>query len=468
MTNSSSSSTTAKGKRFVPDFADRSKYSELLNESLLRLDAIPGQPRSKELRRIRAKQSVHPTYQILSRLQHPQRHLKTIHVTGSKGKGSTSAMIASALRISPFSSEQTIGLYNSPHLDRVNERVRLNGKPVGDHIFAEAIAAAMDAKEKTPIVEYANRFNILFAAALRIFEKQNCSWSVVEVGIGGRGDATNVISAPVSLITNIYLEHADVIGPTLEDIAFEKAGIIAPDSTVIVGMDDSDKLANIFKEQASELSPPAHVVFVPHEEGASIFEQNLKLSREVMKAVALREGVNRVDAEELLPESVAREAVEVLGGRNEHCKIAVDGSDIPVIFDIAHVAESVDLVLREFQMSVGKHNGGKKPVVVIGLGRDKSMDRIASVLYQRGIECVGTCPVGQNEYLAAQDWIATEMRSAGIREVRSFDNVRNVLEWALRLARIRETYVVVLGSKLVADGRRELQAMRSSKDFSHN
>jgi len=155
--------------------------------------------------------------ELLSRLENPQNSYKTILITGTNGKGSTAAMIASIL----CSAGYKVGLYTSPHLVDVRERIVINGKKISLKEFNQTIAYVKDKKEQP--VTY---FEFLTAVAFVYFQRQKVDIAVLEVGLGGRLDATNVCKPLVSVITNIALDHTLYLGDTLDSIAREKAGII--------------------------------------------------------------------------------------------------------------------------------------------------------------------------------------------------------------------------------------------------
>ncbi len=171
----------------------------------------------------------------------PQHAAPVIHVTGTNGKGSTAQMISRLL----VASGLTVGTYTSPHLERVNERISRNGEPIGDDELAEQIAAVADLELLVGIRP--SYFEILTAAAFRWFADVAVDVMVLEVGLLGRWDATNVATADVAVVTNIGMDHTEFAGPTLADIAREKAGIIKPTSAAIVGETDQD-LVDIFRD----------------------------------------------------------------------------------------------------------------------------------------------------------------------------------------------------------------------------
>ena len=165
---------------------------------------------------------------ILELLDNPQDKLKCIHVAGTNGKGSVCAIIASILK----ENGQNVGLYSSPHIYKYTERIKTNGKDIPDNIFAKYVfeISSLAENNNIPLTE----FEILTAVMFKYFYDENVDIVVLETGLGGRFDATNVIKSNLcSIITHIDLDHTDRLGNTKEKIAFEKAGIIKPNCTVI-------------------------------------------------------------------------------------------------------------------------------------------------------------------------------------------------------------------------------------------
>lgn len=167
--------------------------------------------------------------ELMRRLGDPQRELRFIHVAGSNGKGSVCAMLSAILTESGYRT----GLYTSPHLCRLNERMQIDGLEISDEgliALAGAVRPAADALEDPPA-----EFELITAMALVYFQRQKCDFVVLEVGLGGRLDATNVIPAPESaVIMNIALEHTEILGNTIAKIAAEKAGILKPGTDAVL------------------------------------------------------------------------------------------------------------------------------------------------------------------------------------------------------------------------------------------
>ncbi len=169
---------------------------------------------------------------LLERLGNPQYAARSVHIAGTKGKGSTSAMIAAILASSGYRT----GLYTSPHLLSIRERIQVDGRPIPEPAFARATAVMK------PEVEWVNHFGglgelttfeLLTALAFLYYREVRVDYQVMEVGLGGRLDATNVVKPEVRVLTSISYDHMDVLGDTLDKIAAEKAGIIKPGSTVV-------------------------------------------------------------------------------------------------------------------------------------------------------------------------------------------------------------------------------------------
>jgi dihydrofolate synthase/folylpolyglutamate synthase len=178
---------------------------------------------------------------FLARLDDPHRRLKTVVVAGTKGKGSTAAMIASIAQAAGLKA----GLYTSPHLCSVRERIRVDGEIISEEAFAALVGELMPHIEATGMAgvrRYRTFFEILTAMALVYFRRLEVDLAVLEVGLGGRLDATNVATPLVSVITSISLDHTEVLGDTIQKIAREKAGIIKPHGLAVVAPQQQDAL----------------------------------------------------------------------------------------------------------------------------------------------------------------------------------------------------------------------------------
>ena len=191
------------------------------------------------------KKDLTNTIKLCEALGNPEKKFKTIHVAGTNGKGSSSHMLASILQEAKYKT----GLYTSPHLKSFTERIRINGNEVSETFvldFVNRIHPLID--EIKP-----SFFEITVAMAFDYFAKENIDVAVIEVGLGGRLDSTNVITPEVSLITNIGWDHKDLLGDTLNKIASEKAGIIKSGIPVVIS-ERQDEIDDVFLAKAKELS----------------------------------------------------------------------------------------------------------------------------------------------------------------------------------------------------------------------
>lgn len=189
---------------------------------------------------------------LMDKLGNPQNKLKFVHVAGTNGKGTTSAFTASILKEAGLKT----GLYTSPHLEVINERIRVNNRLISDDAFIEVT------KKVEPFVteveqeldEMLYSFEILTAVAITYFADQKCDIVVLETGIGGRLDATNVIDTPeVAVITSIGIDHVKILGDSVEEIAKEKAGIIKEKGSVIVYPAEKN-IQNVFSDKAQKMN----------------------------------------------------------------------------------------------------------------------------------------------------------------------------------------------------------------------
>jgi dihydrofolate synthase/folylpolyglutamate synthase len=181
---------------------------------------------------------------LMTRLDNPHLDAKTVHITGTRGKGSTAAMIASILKNAGYK----VGLYTSPHLLSYTERIQFDGKPIPEKEWAklvEIIKPHVEAENAIGDLGQLTTFEIFTAMAFLHFRRVKADWQVMEVGLGGRLDATNIVKPEVCVLTSISYEHMDVLGHTLTQIAREKSGIIKPGAEVVTAPQFPEALTEI-------------------------------------------------------------------------------------------------------------------------------------------------------------------------------------------------------------------------------
>jgi dihydrofolate synthase/folylpolyglutamate synthase len=190
--------------------------------------------------------------EALAALKNPQTNYPALHVAGTNGKGSTCAFAASCLRTQGY----RVGLYTSPHLERVNERIQINGEPIRDDVFGHAILEVLAATPKELDLTY---FELGTIVALHHFAQERVDLAVLETGLGGRLDATTVCRPAVTAITPVSFDHMELLGHTLKAIATEKAGILKPQVPVVVGKQEPEALA-VLEEIARTRGSPLKLI----------------------------------------------------------------------------------------------------------------------------------------------------------------------------------------------------------------
>ena len=195
------------------------------------------------------KNDLHNTLELCNLLDNPQHKFKSIHIAGTNGKGSTSHMLAAILQQAGYK----VGLYTSPHLQDFRERIRINGQMVPEKFVVEFVEQMQDAI--TSIAP--SFFELTVAMAFHYFALEQVDVAVIEVGLGGRLDSTNVITPELSVITNISYDHMHILGNTLPEIAAEKAGIIKAGVPVVVG-ETQPAVQSVFTGKAAEMQAPIH------------------------------------------------------------------------------------------------------------------------------------------------------------------------------------------------------------------
>lgn len=239
--------------------------------------------------------------ELLERLDRPQDALKFIHIAGTNGKGSCAAMLSSVLKVCGYKT----GLFISPYLFRFNERMQINGRQIGDEALADIVSQVKpvaDAMEDHP-----TEFELMTAAALLWFRQENCDIVVLEAGLGGRFDATNAIAVPeAAVIMNIGLDHTQVLGDTLEQIAGEKAGIIKPGCDCVL-YQQGEGVTEVIRQACAEQGAKLHIADFSqiHSEFDSLYGQSFTYKGEAYALPLL-------GRHQLKNAAVALETVEVL------------------------------------------------------------------------------------------------------------------------------------------------------------
>ena len=248
-----------------------------LARAMARLDALTNwENRPRSAMRV----GLEPMLDLAQRLGNPQKSFRSIHVAGTKGKGSVSSLIEVAL----VRAGLRVGRYASPHVERLTERVSLEGREIDEASLARALDKALDAYEAARKAETpgagATWFDLLTAAAFVIFAETQREWAVVEVGLGGRLDSTNIVMGEVAVVTNIGLEHTEILGNTRAAIAGEKVGILKPGAVLVTPLDANDEAGRVLEARAELLGAP--VIRPPLPASATIEGSNVALAGAVL------------------------------------------------------------------------------------------------------------------------------------------------------------------------------------------
>lgn len=217
------------------------------------------------------------TNKLLELLGNPHKQIKTIHVAGTNGKGSTTAMISSVLKEAGYK----VGMYTSPYLEEFEERIQINNVNISKERLAEVVTEVKDVVEQVKKLELGDptEFEIITVAMLKYFCDEEVDYAVIEVGLGGRLDSTNVINPILSVITSISYDHMNILGNTIEEIAGEKAGIIKENTPVIV-YPQIEEVERVLRTAAEEKK--SDICFVP-EISAKLLEAKRKNNTQLIE-----------------------------------------------------------------------------------------------------------------------------------------------------------------------------------------
>jgi dihydrofolate synthase / folylpolyglutamate synthase len=318
---------------------------------------------------------------FLNTLGNPQRKIKMFHIAGSNGKGSTSAFIASILQELKYNA----GLYTSPHFVRFNERIKINNSEIPDDYIADFISGY----EKYIDENGLTFFEVTTAMAFKYFYDKKVDYAVIETGLGGRLDATNIINPLASLITSISLEHTEILGSTVEKIAFEKAEIIKPKSKVFIGKLPQEAVkvieekcrqtgSSLFKIDEYIIQKGDSVTLYTEE--VDIDEWNIPLRGEYQKLNAALAGLCiakclGTDDPNILLNGI-KNVIQNTGiqGRYEYFRREPD-----IILDSAHNPEG----LRSFLDTFSQQKGYKKRILLFGVLKDKAVSEMLQMVSGR-------------------------------------------------------------------------------------
>lgn len=317
------------------------------------------------------KKDLSNTIALCRHLENPEQKFKSIHVAGTNGKGSSAHMIAAMLKQVGLK----VGLYTSPHLKDFRERIRISGQPISQDVVIDFIASNKAFIEKLK----PSFFEMTVALAFESFANASVDIAVIEVGLGGRLDSTNVITPEVSLITNIGYDHMDMLGNTLPEIAHEKAGIIKPGVPVVIG-EYQKETAPVFEQIAQKNN--ALLTFAEHIRS----EKDLLIPCDLMGTYQQANKLGALTVVEVLAQSEAWhiDLKEAQKGLNKVATLTglkgrwqMLGHNPLMICDTGHNQEAFDYLLP----SLAKTNKGRL-YMVLGFVNDKNVSDLLQRLPQ--------------------------------------------------------------------------------------
>ena len=307
---------------------------------------------------------------LSNHLNFPEKKFLSVHVAGTNGKGSTSHMIASVLQESGYK----VGLYTSPHLKDFRERIRINGKPITKKNVVEFIKINRDFLEFQDL----SFFELTVGLAFDHFASYGVDIAIVEVGLGGRLDSTNIISPLVSVITNIGLDHTQFLGETLQEIAFEKAGIIKPRIPVVIGEDKEETrpvFQDIAKKNSAELFFAEELISKDYKTDllGDYQKQNVRTAVQTIKLLS----PHHFDIKE---KELIRGLQKVVKNTDLKGRWQILGMTPKIICDTAHNKEGLSLIMKQLQKETYEDLH-----LVLGMVNDKNLDLILPLFPKKAI-----------------------------------------------------------------------------------
>lgn len=401
---------------------------------------------------------------LLARLELPQERYRTIHVTGTNGKGSVSAMLAGILRHSGIHT----GFYSSPHLVSYTERIRVDGQPISEQEFADCLSSIKVYIDKMIAdgEECPTQFEVLTALAFFYFAIKHVEYAVIEVGLGGLLDSTNVVVPEVSVITNVTLEHADRCGGTLEGVAHHKAGIIKDDVPVVTAA--QGVALDIIRQQAEEKNAD---IFVAGEDFSADFIsyegnfQRLEFSSGLLGAVKEPYTLHLLGKHQIENAAVAVMAAKLISNLDSRItnktiddaltlvswparfeqadyngqKIIIDGAHNPA--GMTALRESLDLYFP-----------APERVLLLGILKDKDIDTMLDILLRPNDTVVVTVPHSDR---ASDPQILAGKVAVHVQHVEAIADNSEAMNRAIELAN-GEKLLIMAGSLYLVGGLRKL------------
>jgi dihydrofolate synthase / folylpolyglutamate synthase len=392
------------------------------------------------------------TIALCEALDNPHRKLKSIHIAGTNGKGSTSHMLAAILQSAGYKT----GLYTSPHLKDFRERIRVNG-----HVITEHFVVDFTSRIQPLITELdPSFFEITVAMAFDYFVQEKVDIAVIEVGLGGRLDSTNIITPELSIITNIGWDHMNMLGNTLEQIALEKAGIIKPGVPVVVG-EVLPETKPVFAQKAAEQDADLYIAtdhffatdwhVQPHDLAVQVankqndehttWQLDLQGIYQVKNLVTVLAAIQQLEKKNYhIPVNAIHQGLQhtrQLTGLQGRWQIIHHGP--MVVLDVGHNEDGIKQITEQIEITdhINLH-------IVIGLVKDKEIDKVLALLPKKAVFYFTKAQIPR---ALPEDQLAAKALTAGLKG-NHFPDVNTALKTALDHAH-KKDLIVVCGSVFV-------------------
>ncbi len=334
------------------------------------------------------KPDITNTVELCDALGNPQNKFKSIHIAGTNGKGSTSHMLAAILQSAGYKT----GLYTSPHLYDFRERIKVDGKMCEQEFVVDFT------KQIQPLIEEIEPsfFEITVAMAFEYFAQQQVDFAIIETGLGGRLDSTNIVEPELSVITNIGWDHMQLLGNTLPEIAFEKAGIIKTGVPVVIGS-TQEETKDVFMKKAEEVSAPIYfaddllyvdefyfergllvvVVMNIRRNEKQLFELDLTGLYQTKNIITVLEAVHqlRISGLNIDDDAVKHGLINVKKITGLHGRWEVIRQKPKTVLDVAHNVDGMKMVIEQLEFETYRHLH-----IIIGMVKDKEIDQVLKLL----------------------------------------------------------------------------------------
>jgi len=375
------------------------------------------------------KKDLSNTFKLLDHIENPQHSIKFVHIAGTNGKGSTSHMISAILQSAGYRT----GLYTSPHLKKFTERIRIDGIEVDEGFVSEFVEMMKDSIESIK----PSFFEVTVVMALQYFYVQNVDIAIIETGLGGRLDSTNVIEPMISVITNISYDHMDILGDTLPKIASEKAGIIKPKTTVVIGEYQEevfDVFVNKSKKEHSRLIYRDYSNLIK-DDWSYYKRKNASATISTIHEL-IHQGLN-IGANSIIDGIENAEFLTGIKGRFQFLS-----KNPKIIADVSHNLKGIDLLLSEI-----KKIEKSRLIVIYGAVDDKDVSSILKLFPEK-------CEFIWSESNVQRSMSANKLKEIaldqGIKGV-VINNVNKAIEYAKNFAKPDDLIVVTGSTFLVAE-----------------